>query len=138
MIVGVKGSFEMNGLRTEFSFSGNEFDNEVGFPQSAAPQSIVKGNNIAAKSQALNSYVETDNYTNNLVKDATGSKKDLLNLTHCLSKTRAESDYLLTLAMKNEYNEDTLKKRHDNVQTDDNDIQTTETDEPNAKKQRTA
>jgi len=99
--MGVKGTFQMNGVATEFSFPISNFADKAGFPASSAPLSVVK----AAEGQdhhedVLNSYTATDEYASNLVRDATGVKKDLVSLTHALAATRNETDRLLTLAIE--------------------------------------
>jgi hypothetical protein len=98
-VIGVQGNIEVNGVSHSFSFPASAYSGVKGFPHSAPPQSISKSSDPAHQSAALNSYVDTDAYTSNLVATATGTKHDLVCLTHSLSAARGESDRIFTEIM---------------------------------------
>lgn len=106
--IGIKGSITFNGQSYDFH---NTIDllpsTTTTFPPSEGPRSIVNGADEVQKAKYINAYDNTDRYLTALratkvANNDTSSQSDQLCLmTHCFTRTRQETDHVLTMLMTN-------------------------------------
>lgn len=106
--IGVVGFIEYNHQRYDFSHFISQLNDTqlTSFPASEGPRSIVTGNDEEQREKYTTAYEKTDHYVNNLLntnaeKNTTfaSTSQQLCQLTHCLQKTRQETDNVLTMVM---------------------------------------
>lgn len=107
-VIGIKGTISFNGQVYDLHNTINLLPADTTtFPPSEGPRSIVNGADELQKAKYINAYGNTDEYLTKLraekkaAQEVSSHSDDLCKMTHCFTRTRQETDHVLTMLMNN-------------------------------------